>query len=77
MWILGARGIMKRVGWERFGLRSASEFIRCVPDNDPQLAKTPTAAADETRRFPQPWMSKNVSGSPNNVRQHYIISERW
>ncbi|HKV53786.1 MAG TPA: hypothetical protein VJN94_04005 [Candidatus Binataceae bacterium] len=38
--------VIKRGGWDRFGLRSPSDFIRCVPANDPQLHRTagnPTA----------------------------------
>ncbi|HEY1849766.1 MAG TPA: hypothetical protein VGG60_01985 [Candidatus Binataceae bacterium] len=32
-----------RGGWDKFGITSASAFIRCVPDTDPHLTKSPAA----------------------------------
>jgi hypothetical protein len=37
-------GTIKRGGWDRFGLRSPDEFIRCVASNDQQLKQTASAA---------------------------------
>jgi hypothetical protein len=44
-----ARSVMKRGGWERFGLRSPGELTRCMPSTDPQLANAITKAMRETR----------------------------
>ena len=51
-----AHSVMKRGGWERFGLRSPGEFTRCMPSTDPQLANAITKALREAR----------VSGAPAN-----------
>ena len=36
--------------WSRYGITSPSEFIRCIPDTDPHLTKSP--ANGETKEGP-------------------------
>ena len=39
-----------RGGWDKFGITSPSAFIRCVPNTDPHLTKSP--AAEGTKSTP-------------------------
>ena len=39
-----------RGGWDKYGITSPSAFIRCVPDTDPHLRKSP--AAEESKAIP-------------------------
>ena len=34
------QGLIMRGGWNKYGIRSPGEFIRCVPDTDPHLTKS-------------------------------------
>jgi hypothetical protein len=36
-----------RGGWDKFGITSASAFIRCVPDTDPHLTKSRAVEGSE------------------------------
>ena len=37
------QSVNKRGGWDKYGIRSPTEFIRCVPDTDPHLTKVRVA----------------------------------
>ena len=41
------QGLILRGGWNKYGVRSPGEFIRCVPDTDPHLTKS--AAEDQPK----------------------------
>jgi hypothetical protein len=34
------QGLIMRGGWNKYGIRSPGEFIRCVPSTDPHLTKS-------------------------------------
>ncbi len=36
---------IKRGNWDKYGITTISAFIRCVPDTDPHLTKSPAADA--------------------------------
>jgi hypothetical protein len=34
------RSVIKRGGWDKYGIATTAGFIRCVPDTDPHLTKS-------------------------------------
>jgi hypothetical protein len=41
------QSVVKRGSWDKYGINSPGGFIRCVPDTDPHLTKSPRDRAKE------------------------------